>query len=537
MLKVALTLLGSMAVGAALSMGWHHFSSPAVPAAQIPETLTSADPVESPPGPATTQARKSASEELRAITFLTGEFSRSLALLEALEGAEPEIVVTWIDTAVAELYGDDLVTITGLLYSYLADLDADLAIATALRAPLRQQERWLRSIFARLASIDLPDALERVSRLAPLQAAVAVRAILRERNDIESTERELIASQYGIEVAGPTFAANPYTRLRELVSDGNIETRASWRELSRLVYQLVTIDPEKALVTAFAIENKDKSRNIANMVLGYWGQRSPREPVDWVLNNNMEDERVFEFAQMAFMQYAQREPLEAWQLSSYVDPAQTDMLRINIIGELARVDPEMAIYHLNELRSRDSLSYRVGDASIRVASVLLQRDTQRAVELLTGLKPSFTQQHTLAYSMIDTTPERAFEILETIDDQTLRNSLTANLVSQWTQGQTQKSKKLVKSLPLAQRAELNPNLVQELLMQDPIRAIEYASELSADEGRDEALIRAASLLRISLRRGRVSEASLKDIEQRMLDAVIDPEQRTNLQQALDRTRG
>ncbi len=535
MFRLSLIVVGSIALGAVLSYGWtklgvrpHSESTPTITAQQTADSALARKPQSG-------QSLTPVSQALRSITYLTGEYSRTLALLEALDGAEPSTVGLWIDTAVAELYGDDLVTITGLLYSYLADLDADFAIAKALGAPLRQQGRWLTSIFARLASIDLPNALERAGQLEPLQGAVAARAILRERNDIESEQRKAIAASYGFSEPGPTFASNPYSRLSELVANGNIETRANWQELSNLAYQIVATDPVKALNTALAIEDQSVSSRITNMVLGYWAQKDPRGPVDWVLEHAAEENKVFELAQTAFRYYAQQEPHEAWRLTAYMEPSQVDRLRTAIIGQLARVDPDTAIFYLEELRGKESARYQLQEASISIASALLKSDPERAAEIAEKFSPDATQQQMLSYGLFDESPARALEILSAFKDESTRESLAVNLASVWASEQPDKSQKLIKALPIEQQAVLNRRLIKNMIRRDPIAAIEYAATLSADAGRDDALLRAASFLKATRRS--LSETKRKDLERRMLNAVLDPQRREEMRAKFERRGG
>ena len=451
---------------------------------------------------------------------IPNRFERNAALYRFVADADRQRIEALLTALAAEPRAPQRDDVARVLYVRFTSLEPDAAVAHALSNYAKPQV--LEAVFRAWAHVDLEAAVARASDLTTLAKQDAARAIL--DLDLPANERASIAERLGtrrdiakIETEAPPPADEPFhlalARIAA-IDDG----RARYREVISASAAWAVEDAAGALAAILDWGgDKDLKGLWLSRVMDAWADADPRAAVDWLITREPADVASLTgpaFGALAKMDLAAAESLVA---ALPEGPARLEAQLSVFAAIFDQGDFDRAFAAFRELDSHSQQRFALG-----LGRRLAREDPESAVAWAMELDER-VRANTVPFllgSIQNADPELAKQLVEGIDDTSLRIQAAQGLFHQGLHQGAEPSETLRWVATLGTEAETAPLVVRVFVVWS-VRDAPAAT--AAIMGYPRGAVRDRVLVAMMSYRLRIFDT---DAAERLLNAIDSPTEKS-----------
>ncbi len=426
------------------------------------------------------------------------QFERILGLYDLMREMDAPALVNLLEEA-STLSGAEYMQATTIIIGRLAELDADLALDTALADSTLAQTTWISTIFATLARSDVSAAQAGLERLPPGLRRLAESSMAMATNTQPAFANAASTSTLAfgsISITAPTGAMLGINRAPQgLPADKNLPS--AWQDalnienrqqrlfaLHQIASQWALSDPQAALTASEAVGDSMIARNVQQQVVTQWAQTDPEAALRWI-SAQPNSQQMRQMLAMAAQLASRQNFNETQMLVDGLPDGQREYGQLGLLSAWAQQDLQEAQAWVADLPQGRIRS----QALQNVASTLLQQDAQKAQEWLLSLpQADAALVSTMAVAMLaNTNVDNALEFVDAIEDANNRANAGQQLVRTLGRNTPERAGDWIEQQPAEQRPALYAALMNSWGRVAPQEALVFAESLLNETQRDHAL--------------------------------------------------
>lgn len=433
--------IATLSIGALLGASATYYYLPTTPQARFAEAPVR--DIQSAPEISVAEAETHRADRYASIRTiedtlaLPTDFAETEALFVIAGRADSDEVQNLIHQAARIQDRHDRQAALGILFLRLTELDPYSALAISRTPAFRSDESHERSVWVAWGRLDLDAALGAAAKGSPAEKNRAAQSLYAAMRIPDDQKMERIRSTLGVAPGRGARAQRLYALADESPAAAinyieSLTTPLEQTELYGWLAQHLSRTDRIADANLEELIQSQRNRQIFKQyVMMYGAQRDPEAALQQYLSGPMNG-RTHDQAYVAFQQLAQQDPETAL---NYLDKMPRGQARQNLVamvaGVLAKTDPPRA---LEWARQNDPTGEQM--ALVQVIGQIAQSDPQLALTEAQAIENRYMRSQAISNVVLmaaQTDPARAATILATISDPDSRRSLLGQLGANWAQ--------------------------------------------------------------------------------------------------------
>ena len=411
---------------------------------------------------------------LKQIGKLSSLFEQRLEIYRLAETLAFPDLLTTLDHAQHQLADDIRPSATNILFSRLAELDADAAVDAALQRPHPSQAEWLQAIFEVWLRTAPASAVARAETLSGMHRTIVQQTIYRSRPDLLARRPSTVT--YASTIQADSFP----TAWQKALEITNRSDRLTGLQI--LLMEWAASDAAAAIAAAETGFDETMRPHMQGMVAGIWVGQDLDAASAWI-NSQPNLEQLLQG-----LAYELKDLDLASQLAASLDEKHGDALISSTIYALAPDEPAEV-----ERWTAAQTDEKVRKLGLQALAYGKQLNTESPADMLGWLdslnaSDAAIVEESVLGGLVHKTPHLVIARLPEVSDDGVRSSLTYSLVQKLVKDDPLAAAALTADAPTEDRAKLYRSLTKRWARQDRDAALKFARGLTDPDARNNALI-------------------------------------------------